>query len=273
MGHTRLGTIPKTRKWRAVVAEVARVGEIGFGGAGGRTVDLADDVEDLSRRALDAAKNGLDRAVDDAGLRHTFFLLTQLVLAARHEDWRARLGLVGIRVPEVATVFDLVVEVQAAIDDTVAFRGRATDISEMAQQAAGEAITALAGPRALTLFGENADDVRLAVRTLSTRNGFGELGQRFFGGFMTRFLNFYLSRVTASYLGGPRVEQVGDVTRFNDALAHHCQESARIVRDFCAQWYSSTEFREGITPENTAGFMAVAIRKIQSELSRQGSGG
>jgi hypothetical protein len=121
------------------------------------------------------------------------------------------------------------------------------------------------------MFGGSSDDVRNAIRSFSTKKGFGYLGQRFFGRFVARFLNFYLSRVTAASLGSPRLRDLGDVAQFNDALRVHCDQSARIVRDFCGEWFSKTVYREGIDLKNTSRFLAVAFRKIRSELGRQGT--
>jgi hypothetical protein len=115
--------------------------------------------------------------------------------------------------------------------------------------------------------------VRKAVRSLSTKKGFGELGQRFFGRFVARFLNFYLSRATAAALGGPRLRVLADVTEFDQALRLHCDQSARIVRDFCGDWYSKTAYTEGIDLENTSRFLAVAVKKLRNELEHQGSEG
>jgi hypothetical protein len=158
---------------------------------------------------------------------------------------------------------------QEAVDQHVSERHAGSDISEMAQQAAGEALAILAGPRAVGLFGTSSADVQNAIRSLSTKKGFGELGQRFFGRFVARFLNFYLSRITAATLGGPRLRQVGDLTQFNEALKAHCDQSARIVRDFCGEWYSKTEYQEGIDNENSSRFLAVAIQKLRNELQQQ----
>src|SRR5204862_207881 len=146
----------------------------------------------------------------------------------------------------------------------------ATDLSEMAQQSIGETFMSLAESRTVNLFGEGGDEVRKAVRSFSTKKGFGELGQRFFGRFVARFLNFYLSRATAAALGGPRLPDIADVSDFNQALRTHCDQSARIVRDFCGDWYSKTAYEKGISPENASRFVAVAVRKLSSELAQQG---
>lgn len=267
MGHQRLGEIPKSQRWATVVATVAT-----GGGGGGGFAGLAQSVADIADRTLEAAEAGLERAIDDAGLRYTFYLLTQIVLAARESDWRAELQQHGIGIDASASLFDFTDSVQEAIESYIRQHGGPTDVSEIAQQSAGQALAELAGPDAVTLFGAGSAEAQDAVRKLSTRAGFGRLGQRFFGCFTARFLNFYLSRITAGEVGKQSLDHSGELSRFNDVLSTHCNQSARIVHDFCGEWYSKTEFQKGITLENTSGFMAVALRKLQAELRRQREG-
>ena len=267
MGHTRLGAIPKSRKWNEIVSQVAGAGLTGS------AVPAAVNIGAIAAQTLDAAQKCLDRAVDDPGVRYTFYLLTQLTLAARAPNWESALGEHGILLTNGSTVFDFTVEVQYAIDRYLRQNpSGATDLSEMAQQSAGEAITSLAGARTENLFGGSSADIQNAMRSLSTKKGFGELGQRFFGRFVARFLNFYLSRVTAAQLGKPRLRDLGDLAQFNDALRTHCDQSARIVRDFCGAWFSKTEYEQGIDLKNTSGFLAVAMQKLRSELEQQKAG-
>jgi hypothetical protein len=265
MGHQRLGSIPTSRKWSDVVGEVG-----GPPAAEGQPpTAAAQDIPDIAQRTLEAAEEGLRRAIDDVGLRFTFYLLTQVVLAARDADWRQELGALGIRLGDEASVFEFTSELQRVIDEHLEARGGATEVSEMAQQAAGEALATLAGPRAATLFGNDQAELQQAVRSLSTKAGFCDLGQRFFACFMARFLNFYLCRITAGQVGGGRIAQVDNLSEFNNALQTHCLQSARLVHDYCGDWYSKTEFQKGIDLDNTSHFMAVAVKKFQAELRRQ----
>lgn len=264
MGHTRLGTVPKTRKWRDIVEHVA--GRTATGDVASATVAIGA----LAAQTLDAAQKSLDRANNDPGVRYAFYLMTQVALASRTPDWESALATHGIHLSEGSTVFDLTAQVQDAIDRYVSrYPAGATDLSEIAQQSAGEAITSLAGSRTVSLFGSSSADVQNAIRSLSTKKGFGDLGQRFFGRFIARFLNFYLSRVTASSVGGPRLQNLGDVAEFNRSLRAHCDQSAWIVRDFCGEWYSKTEYQKGIDLQNTSRFLAVAMKKLRSELAQQ----
>jgi hypothetical protein len=206
MGHTRLGEVPKTHKWNELVEQIA------WPALPGSVANAAVHIAAIAARTLDAAQTGLDRAVEDPGVRYTFYLLTQVALASRSSDWEAVLSDHGIHLSPDSTVFDFTAEVQDAIDRyTRSNPSGATDLSEIAQQAAGEAITTLAGTRTASLFGGSSAELQSAVRSLSTKKGFGELGQRFFGRFVARFLNFYLSRVTAAALGSARLPDLGAI--------------------------------------------------------------
>jgi hypothetical protein len=267
MGHVRLGPIPKSQKWQTVVALFTAQAPI----EPLQQATLQPSVSIVAARALDAAQIGLDKALDDPGLAYTFYLLTQLVLTSRQQDWESNLRPFNVQITPDAGLFDLTAEVHAAIDAYLLQRNAQTDVSELAQRSAGGALTTLVGPRSVTLFGSGRDELQQAVRAFSTPSGFAELSQRFFGNFVAQYLNFHLSRITASHVGTDSLSSVGDITRFNEALYLHCYQSARIIHDFSREWFSKTEYVEGITLDNSAGFMAIAIKKIQAELRLQGT--
>jgi hypothetical protein len=268
LGHTRLGPLPKSKSWSQVVESLT-----GSGSRHHATSSAASRINIIAAETLRAAKATLARASYDPGVRYTFFLLTQIVLASRDRDWRSELDRHGISLSDQASIFDLTAGVQGAIDRHISGTALgATDLSEMAQQAAGAALTSLLAAETPSIFGDSeSQDLKKALRSLSTKKGFGQLGQKFFAHFVARFLNFHLSRATAAGLGTPRLQNLGFIGEFNDALTTHCEESARIVRDFCGDWYSKTEYEQGIDLANSARFLAIAVRKLKSELQHQGS--
>jgi hypothetical protein len=200
LGHTRLGPLPKTKNWNQIVASLtgSRFGGFSLPGAASR-------VSEVAAQTIKAAKNTLAEAKSDAGVRYTFYLLTQIALASRDPHWDKTLAQHGIKLSERSTVFDLTTEIHGAIDRHLSGTSQgSTDLSEMAQQAVGEALTGLLSEDKTALF-DNIDsgELKNAVRAFSTRRGFGRLGQRFFGGFLTRFLNFHLSRARPQDLAPP----------------------------------------------------------------------
>ncbi len=266
MGHSRLGPIPKSRKWAQVVERIAT------GGTANESEGLAGDVKAVAAQALDAARRGLDAAISDPGLRETLYVVASVVVAARSRNWATELASLGIDLSTTSDIAELTWAIQDAIDARVRASARPSDFSEMAQIALGEALSDVAGRQTLSLFEDaRCEDLRDSLKKLSTQKGFGELGQRFFGRFMARFLNFHLSRITASKAGVPGLEQLGDHTRFNSALELHCEQSALIVRKFSGAWLGKAMHQGGISPQSTAGYVAIAVKKLQSELAKQGA--
>ena len=211
LGHTRLGPLPKTRSWSQVVESLT-----GSGLGGYAVSSSASRVNIIAAETLKAARSTLARASNDPGVRYTFYLLTQLVLASRHTDWRRELNQHGISLSDHSSVFDLTSEVQGAIDRYINGTALgATDISEMAQQAAGEALTTLLAAQTPGIFADSeSNDLKNALRSFSTTKGFGQLGQTFFAHFVARFLNFHLSRATSAGLGAPRLQNLGYIGEF-----------------------------------------------------------
>jgi hypothetical protein len=150
MGHIRLGTLPKTQKWKQVVSLIA-------GGA---------KVDGIAAASAEAAENGLERASKDEGLAHVFWLLTQIPQAAREDDFSERLGELGLNVSSEPTLLEIVAAFTRAVDGHVRQAGKRTDLGEMAQLAGSETSASLVGRELPSLFGPTATDVRLAFARL-----------------------------------------------------------------------------------------------------------
>jgi hypothetical protein len=88
VGHIRLGTLPKTHKWQRVVSRA--------------------DVERIAAASADAAERGLERASQDQGLAHAFWLLTQIPQAAREIDFADQLKRLGLEVSSKPTLLEIV---------------------------------------------------------------------------------------------------------------------------------------------------------------------
>ena len=91
MGHIRLGNLPRTKKWREVVG----------------LLDTGAGTPQIAAATLDAAKLGLEEAASDPALVHSFWLLTQLPLCARADDFVSALNKAGITVTSTPTLLEL----------------------------------------------------------------------------------------------------------------------------------------------------------------------
>src|SRR5688572_4197694 len=100
MGHIRLKELPRTRKWQHVV-------------------DLLVDgvpTKDIAGASADAAKAALQNAREDPALAHSFWLLTQLPLAARTVDFEAAARRLGVESSADPSLLELSTALSDAMD-------------------------------------------------------------------------------------------------------------------------------------------------------------
>ena len=257
MGHRRLGELPKTRNWRRVVELL-------------RATNNPATIADATSRA---AERGLNLAKTDKGVAHVVFMLMRAVWSAREEKFHEALVDMGMPVPKTASLLDVVGAFDDVLDKSLRRAGHRTDLAEMARYSAVQALTDICRSETGSLFGVAIQDTQKALKKYATPEYFGTVGQNFFGKFLYRFLDYHLSRELPNHIGpGKQFSTVSDCEEFKNALSLHCQQTARIVKEFAGCWPSATEYREGITVGNVQDkFVPVAFNKIRSEL-RQRSG-
>jgi hypothetical protein len=256
MGHIRLGTLPKTRKWTQVVSLIS-------GGA---------ELEVIAAASADAAEHALEGASNDAGLAHAFWLLTQIPQAATQSDFSDQLWGLGLSLPTSRpTLLEITAAFSNAVDQNLRERGKRSDLGEMAQLSAAETLTSLIGLQLPSLFGATATDVQQAFAKLSTSAGFTVVAREFFSRLTNRALGYFLSREMSKHVGpNKRFAGISEHSEFNAALDDHCRGASRIIKEFAGGWYGKTLFRDGrITPEEAKKFAHVAFRKLRAELRKR----
>jgi hypothetical protein len=255
MGHVRLGSLPRTKRWQQVVA-------------------LLQDGADVAHVAVAAAKaveRDLAKAADEPTLVHAFWLLMQLPLAAKHADFAGHLRQLGLSVSQRPDLFEIIGAFADAVDAQARRAGRRSDLGEMAQLSAVESLSAIAGRDLPGLFEPTADEVRQAIGRLAGGTRFPELVRDFFARLTRRHLDYYLSRELSNHLGREgRFTTVADRSAFDRDLDQHCREASRILKEFAGGWFGKTLYEDGrITPEQAGGFIHFAFKKMRAELRKR----
>ena len=267
MGHERVGTLPKTQKWRSLVSQIADLGGSGASSSGG--VAPAVEISDVAEQTVRNVGQQFRQAHLDAGVGAAFEYLVVLAAAGRSDDPRAVLLGRGIEVPEKPTALSFAKAASSWL-------ARNQESLEYGQMARGAVSDAIAGwyrknkPPQDTLFDPPQDPFGV-WRRAGDGAGFCELARLFFASFTERHLNYYLEREASAVLPsfGQR-DQFGDqLDRHVDDISQHAFETARIAQSFAAGWFNRNA-REGV-PERAAiaRFLSVAFGKIRGELLRE----
>lgn len=255
MGHILLGKLPRTRKWSQVVALIE-------GGAGAAQVANA---------TINAAETGLASAANDKGVVETIWLLSQLPLAARTDNFAQALRECGLSVSDSPGLMDIVGAVTDAIDARMPNCKGRTDLGEMAQMAAVETLTEVISEKINNLFGTTPEDVEQAFFKLATNKQFSIFAKDFFARFTNKCMNYFLSRELSHQIGeGQRFTTLSQQAEFTKAMETHCKEASKIVEEFSGGWFMKKNWdtKGHISREDISAFTGYAMTKLISELKQ-----
>jgi hypothetical protein len=252
MGHTRLGELPRTRKWLEVIGLLA----------------IGAHVSQVANAVIRAAERGLNLGAEHKALVEAFWLLTQLPAAARSSNFVAALRDRGLKVSDHPGLMDLAGAVSEAVDARIPNNVGRTDLGEMAQASASECLVERLTPKMRGLFGASPEDLRRGLAQLATVKSFGSFTRQFYARLTEKLIQYYVSRTTANHVGNSlRFPTLAAKAAFDSALSLHCSQASRIVETFAGEWFSKTTWeKNGISRDDARGFTHVAMAKIVAEL-------
>ena len=251
MGHQRLGTLPRSKAWRDVVALIG-------GGA---------DVADVARAVSAAAEQSMIEASEDAAVRHSLWLLAKLPLAAKAGSLEEGLRELGLAASTKPTLVELVCAVTLAIDRAARRAGPRTDFGEISVLSASESLYAVVEEEMRDLLDPPSARLHAALASFSSPRRFAVLARDFFARLIRRHVDYYLSRELAKHVGpGRRFASVREHTDFEKALELHCAEATRIIKEYAGEWLKKHNFEGGIDQAKAGRFVAYASEKVRAEL-------
>lgn len=254
MGHVRLGTLPKTRRWKKVV-------ELITDGA---------DVAHVSKATIEASQKAMTQLQGDVGFREAIQLLVDIGQAGNQKDPAAYLRTVGIQLPPQPSLTDVAIGITQALDRRIAKTGIQSEFGEKARGALVGAVTERLEKRMGSLLDGKGEDVTVGLKGVHTEKGFGELGQNFYAKLMYGSMGWFLSRNLAEQVGADhRFPTMNQLAQFEAALKTHCVESSVIVKDYCGGWFSKQRIKPGerLSAEKIDNFGWYGVHKMRGEFA------
>ena len=258
MGHERVGALPRTKRWQAVVGDIADAASID------------GDVSGLANATLENVRSRLIAIHEDTGFVASFQFLLGLALSASPGVDRTSLG--GLAIELEANPSPL--KLASALDRYVADNKQSAEYGELARKAAVDAISIWTEQqtRQLSFTGEH-EQASEVWRRASDGRGFCEVARLFFGKFVERYLNYFIGREASYRLANTEdrerlARRLGDHV---DGVSHHAFETARITQSFAAGWFNR-HAREGMpSAGEISRFLSHQVGKLREELNREAS--
>lgn len=255
MGHIRLGTLPRSRKWQDVV----------------ELLETDAPVDVIAKAAAMASERDLSNASKDPRFQFVTSLLVRLPLLARAPGFDEALADLGINSETMSSVTGFLAGLELTIDRQAFDSGSSSDAGLLAKTALLESLSVQLRDRLPTLWEPTPQEIRTALASFSSGDRFAVLARDFFARLTCRSLDYYLSRELANHTGqGKRFDTDNDRVAFQHALVQHTFEASRIVEEFAGGWYGKTVWRtQSLDQKAIDRFTEYAFKKLRAELGRR----
>lgn len=256
MGHERLGILPRTRRWKAIVADLALMAE---------TQDF--DVGQLARRTIANVRKRYQKIHNDQGIKAAFGFL--IALSAPDAPSPSTSEHPRIDFEGNPSALRLASDLAAWVEDHAGSR----EYAELAKRAASDAIAfwTRTQTKQCTLFDKDQDARRIWAAAASA-GGFCEIARHFFAKFTERYLNYFLEREASA-----EFRTIHDRNKFGallqshlDTISKHAFETSKITQSFAAGWFNKHARGRRPSDAEIDSFLAVAFAKVDEELRREG---
>jgi len=263
MGHLRIGSLPRTKKWIAVVAAIGDISGIS-----------ESSFSELAEKTLDASNRSLRQLPNDLALQKCFQFLIALSVAGKSTDVLNSAKGLGLTIEGNPTKLQLSKSLRNWLSELNPSAYN-PEFASLARKATIDTVATWINKHSdtpqLNLF-LNSEDPFKAWRSAASGGGFSELSRSFFANFTQRYLNYFLSRTASS-----QIQTLEERKRFSSAIhnnaeliATHAFETSKLVQSFSAGWYNKHTSEQKIPSlQKIQGYLKHSLEKIREEFRRQ----
>lgn len=248
MGHERIGVLPKTKRWRAIIAEIA-------------SVDTPPiDVPVIARHTLNALGSRFIDLASDAAVETAFVFLVDIARTAAGKQTAA----------DIATKSPL--RIVADLGQRLGAMEGSLETTEIVRRAAADAIATWGRENATTqsdLFADSAPGN--PWKGLGTGAGFCELSRLFFSRLTERYLSYFLDREASAALPNLQAREQfrHQLQAHLSDVSKHSFETAKITQSFAAGWFNKNAVSSQPTQPQIRRFLSYAFGKLREDLRRE----
>ena len=251
MGHVRIGYLPHTRQWNAIVEQLSLYD------------NDANVVAIIADRTLDAVRMEFDGLQYDESVIKAISYLATIVVSSRQKDQIAFLQENGYSIDENLSVFGLTTSAKKMIhtDDG------SLETNKLARDSAIQAVME---------YYEQHSDKQVSLFQIDNNpfkergsgREFCELARFFFAAFTEKQIRYYIDRAASSVIGDYEkyVHFSDTLTEQSMAITEHAFEISKIMQSFAAGWFNKHALDKTPSDDSVTDFLKISFGKVREEL-------
>ena len=251
MGHVRIGFLPHTKQWNAIVEKL------------GSYDNDASMVAIIADNTIEAVRKDYQNLQYDESLIKAILYLANIVVSSRQDDQVTYLQDRGYPVDTGVSLLALTSGAQSMIQTAEG----SLEVNKLARDSAAHAVME---------FYERHSDNQISFfqsgsnpfKEKGSGREFCELARYFFASFTEKEIRYYVDREASSV-----IDDYGKYLHFSDALSQHTSviaehtfEISEIMQSFAAGWFNKYALDSAPSVENVSDFLKMSFGKIREEL-------
>ena len=251
MGHVRIGFLPHTRQWNAIVDHLSL-----YNNDSGMVAVIADST-------LNAVRKEFDGLQYDESVRKAIEYLATIVVSSRQNDQVAFLQENGYSVDDNLSVFGLTKSAKKVIQT----ENGSLETNKLARDAAIQAVME---------YYEKHSDKQVSLfqtennpfRERGSGREFCELARYFFAAFTEKQIRYYIDRTASSTIGDYEkyIHFSDTLTKQSLAITEHAFEISKIMQSFAAGWFNKHALDTVPSDDSVTDFLKISFGKVREEL-------
>lgn len=255
MGHERIGFLPRTKQWQAIIDQLAEYDN--------SSACVAQIAEATLKNINKTYKN---MPYDESVIKAVQYLVT-LSMSAKAVNQLIFLRENGCQIGQDISLMSLV----RSAKEFISTEHGSLESNKIARDAVLQALVTFEREHTdtqLSLFDKSSSGIWDSV---GTGAAFCELSRSFFAAFSDRYLRYYLEREAAHTINNYQAMESfsNQLSEQAQALSYHAFDTAKLTQSFAAGWYNNHSKSKVPTEKDITGFLGMAFGKLREEFRRE----
>lgn len=260
MGHERIGFLPKTKQWQAIVHELEK-----YNGD-------SEAISKIAEKTLYCIRSSYNSIAYDESMISAIRFLTTLCFSTSSNSQVEYLNQRGFCVDSDLSLFSLMKSAEKYLTTSSA----SLETNKIAKDALMQALVSYNQSHETKQlkfagFGFESDNVWSKT---ATGAAFCEMARSFVASFTDRQLRYYIERVAAGTLRdySQLISFTKELTAQTKKITSHASEVSKIMQSFAAGWYNKYSTRAVPSDSDISRFLSMTFGKIKEEFRREAAG-
>lgn len=257
MGHERIGFLPKTKQWQAIIRELEK-----YSGE-------PETIWEIAFTTLDCIRSSYKNIAYDESMINAIRFLITLCFSASSNSQAEYLNHQGFSTDADLSLFSLM----KSAEKYIVTRTESLEINKMARDAVMQTLITYKQTHETEQLSFAGFDTKNIWRQIANGAAFCEMARSFVAAFMDRQLRYYLERVAAGTLNdySQLVSFSKELTEQTNAITSHTSDVSKLMQSFAAGWYNTYSVRTLPPDSDISRFLSVTFGKIKEEFRREAS--